>query len=255
MKRGTNSTLMKEHNKKLILNLIRQERLSRANIATQIGLTRASVTILMEELMREGFVAEEESDYAGVGRRPVYLTLRKDAGYAIGVNISRHAYRLGLANLAGELLETRECRKMERQSYEIVREIAAQVRYLADEARGGRVIGVGVSTPGPVDYKTNTILNPPSFPGWHDCEIGRRLSELCGRFAVHIGIITAPAQFAQDICDAMVLGGIKAIWNFAPVHLNIPGDVIITNENLAASLAALSSRLRQRQEEQRDICE
>ena len=75
-----------------------------------------------------------------------------------------------------------------------------------------------------------------------------RLSELCGRFAVHIGIITAPAQFAQDICDAMVLGGIKAIWNFAPVHLNIPDDVIITNENLAASFAALSSRLRQRGE-------
>ena len=180
MKRGTNSALMKEHNKKLILNLIRQERLSRANIANRIGLTRASVTILMEELMREGFVAEEESDYAGVGRRPVYLTLRKDAGYAIGVNISRHAYRLGLANLAGELLETRECRKMERQSYEIVREIAAQVRYLADKAKGARIIGVGVSAPGPVDYKTNTILNPPNFPVWHNCEIGRRLSELSG---------------------------------------------------------------------------
>ena len=84
----------------------------------------------------------------------------------------------------------------------------------------------------------------------HDKEIFNvsRLSELCGRFAVHIGIITAPAQFAQDICDAMVLGGIKAIWNFAPVHLNIPDDVIITNENLAASFAALSSRLRQRGE-------
>lgn len=75
-----------------------------------------------------------------------------------------------------------------------------------------------------------------------------RLTELCGRFTVHIGIITAPAQYAQDICDAMVRGGIKAIWNFAPAHLNVPDDVIISNENLAASFAALSSRLRQRQE-------
>ena len=74
-----------------------------------------------------------------------------------------------------------------------------------------------------------------------------RLTELCGRFAVHIGIITAPAPCAQSICDAMVRGGIKAVWNFAPVHLNVPGDVIITNENLAASFAALSGRLRQRQ--------
>ncbi len=75
-----------------------------------------------------------------------------------------------------------------------------------------------------------------------------RLTELCGRFAVHIGIITAPAPCAQSICDAMVRGGIKAVWNFAPAHLNVPGDVIITNENLAASFAALSGRLRQRQE-------
>ncbi|WP_236617092.1 redox-sensing transcriptional repressor Rex [Synergistes jonesii] len=75
-----------------------------------------------------------------------------------------------------------------------------------------------------------------------------RITELCGRFGVHIGIITTPASSAQEVCDAMLLGGIKAIWNFAPLHLNIPDDIIITNENLAASFAALSGRLRQQRD-------
>ncbi|MEG1824092.1 MAG: redox-sensing transcriptional repressor Rex [Cloacibacillus sp.] len=77
-----------------------------------------------------------------------------------------------------------------------------------------------------------------------------RLTEYSARIGVHIGIIAAPAEHAQAICDAMILGGIKAIWNFAPVHLNVPPDILITNENLAASFAALSSRLRQQQEKQ-----
>lgn len=76
------------------------------------------------------------------------------------------------------------------------------------------------------------------------------LSEYCARIGVHIGIITTPAECAQQVCDALLAGGIKAIWNFAPVHLNIPPDVIITNENLAASFSALSGRLRQRQEQE-----
>lgn len=70
-----------------------------------------------------------------------------------------------------------------------------------------------------------------------------RISELCARLAVHIGIIAVPAEAAQATCDAMLAGGILAIWNFAPAHLSVPDGIIVTNENLAASFAALSSRL------------
>ena len=48
---------------------------------------------------------------------------------------------------------------------------------------------------------------------------------------------------AQRVCDEMVACGILAIWNFAPVHLIVPSNVIIQNENLAASLAVLSQNL------------
>ncbi len=70
-----------------------------------------------------------------------------------------------------------------------------------------------------------------------------KLWDLCQRLGIKMGIITVPAHFAQGVCNEMVNAGIKAIWNFAPVHLNVPDDVIVQNENLAVSLAVLSKHL------------
>ena len=62
---------------------------------------------------------------------------------------------------------------------------------------------------------------------------------------IHIGIITVPAKSAQEICDQLVAGGIRAIWNFAPVHLVVPDGILVQNENMASSLALLSNHLRE----------
>jgi len=66
---------------------------------------------------------------------------------------------------------------------------------------------------------------------------------LCQRLKIHIGIITVPAAFAQEVCDLLVAGGVRAIWNFAPVNLKVPENVIIKSEDMAASLAVLTRRL------------
>ena len=71
-----------------------------------------------------------------------------------------------------------------------------------------------------------------------------RLRSFCQTYAVNIGIITVPAECAQDICDRLVACGIKAIWNFAPVQLTVPEDVLVQNENLALSMTALRIQLR-----------
>lgn len=70
-----------------------------------------------------------------------------------------------------------------------------------------------------------------------------KMGNLCGRLNIRIGIITVPQVAAQDICDVMVESGIKAVWNFAPTHLNVPEGILVQNENMAASLAILSKHL------------
>ncbi|MEG1556239.1 MAG: redox-sensing transcriptional repressor Rex, partial [Bacteroidales bacterium] len=70
-----------------------------------------------------------------------------------------------------------------------------------------------------------------------------KLPALVDRLKINIGIITVPKQYAQEICNIMVKSGIRGIWNFAPIHLEVPADIVVKNENMAASLAYLSRKL------------
>ena len=70
-----------------------------------------------------------------------------------------------------------------------------------------------------------------------------KLSEVCAQRQVKIGIITVPNYEAQRVCDLLVQSGVQAIWNFAPVHLIVPADVLMQSENMACSFALLSKHL------------
>ncbi len=69
------------------------------------------------------------------------------------------------------------------------------------------------------------------------------LESFCKTNKVLMGIITVPAEFAQSVCNQLIACGIKAIWNFAPTHLDVPGNILVQNENMATSLAVLSMHL------------
>ncbi len=69
------------------------------------------------------------------------------------------------------------------------------------------------------------------------------LTKFCRTNKVLMGIITVPAEGAQAVADQLIAGGIKAIWNFAPVHLDVPAGILVQNENMATSLAVLSVHL------------
>ncbi len=70
-----------------------------------------------------------------------------------------------------------------------------------------------------------------------------QMEAFCRANKILMGIITVPAQFAQQVCDQMIACGIQAIWNFAPVHLDVPENILVQNENMATSLAVLSMHL------------
>ena len=53
-------------------------------------------------------------------------------------------------------------------------------------------------------------------------------------------MICVPRINAQKVCDTLVEGGVKGIWNFAPVDLVVPEDVTVENVHLSESLLTLS---------------
>lgn len=71
----------------------------------------------------------------------------------------------------------------------------------------------------------------------------RKLPTLASRMHVQLGILTTNETTAQAAADTMIEGGIRGIWNFTPVTLDVPDDVIVQYEELASSLAVLSHRL------------
>ncbi len=56
---------------------------------------------------------------------------------------------------------------------------------------------------------------------------------------IDMGILCVPRINAQKVCDILVNGGVKGIWNFAPIDLHVPETVKVENVHLSESLLTL----------------
>lgn len=75
------------------------------------------------------------------------------------------------------------------------------------------------------------------------------LAAVCREKHIEIGIITTPMECAQEVCDKLVEGGVKAVWNFAHTYLHVPSGILVQNEDMAVSFALLSNHLASQMEE------
>jgi len=79
----------------------------------------------------------------------------------------------------------------------------------------------------------------------HNCKV-QSMNQLAGfvrRGEIKLGVLTVPAEVAQEAAEIMVCAGIRGIWNFTPVKLKVPDSVVAQKEDLAEGLAVLSHRL------------
>ena len=60
---------------------------------------------------------------------------------------------------------------------------------------------------------------------------------------IKLGIVTVPAQSAQDVTDKLIAAGVKAILNFSPRVLRVPSDIILRNVDLSVNMEVLSFNL------------
>lgn len=99
------------------------------------------------------------------------------------------------------------------------------------------------------EYGLNILAGFDVRPNAEQTEDGKpiypmeKLEKFCRSHKVLMGIITVPASHAQEVCDLLIKNGIKAIWNFAPTHLEVPDHILVQYENMASSLAVLSMHL------------
>jgi redox-sensing transcriptional repressor len=113
---------------------------------------------------------------------------------------------------------------------------SALLGYTDFEKAGIRIVAAFDSNPDKIGQQIHGI--PVYPPG--------RFEELARERRIAIGILTVPADRAQLIAEVMVRSGIQAIWNFAPITLDVPDEIIVENVELYASLAIFSRKLEER---------
>lgn len=185
-----NADYTREYNRKAVLRILRRQAMSRAELARATGLTRAAASLIVEELLNAGVVTELAPQSAGRGRSATPLALRPDSYYALAVDLARKGCTVGLCDIGGNLLQ---CRELPEQS-DMTDAIAGALASLLESVDRHKVLGIGISAPGPLDCENGRILNPPRFERWHGMDIGKRLSDALG----------LPAYLEHDVC-AMAL--------------------------------------------------
>ena len=74
-----------------------------------------------------------------------------------------------------------------------------------------------------------------------------KLDQWLAAHPVDIAVLSVPSAYAQETADALVRGGVRAIWNIAPVDLNLPDGVAVNNVHLSDSLHILSYRMNEKE--------
>ncbi len=74
------------------------------------------------------------------------------------------------------------------------------------------------------------------------------LQEFCSEHRIQIGILIASSEDAQQLCDQLVSMGVEGIWNFTPVHLEVPSNIVLQNESFTASISKMRLQLQEKKE-------
>jgi predicted NBD/HSP70 family sugar kinase len=177
--RPTDQADVRRFNSALVLDQVATAGpLSRAQVSTATGLTRATVGSIVEELIGAGLLVEQGTRSTGVGRPGTDLALRASGGAGIGLEINVDGLTAVTVDLTGAVRwrHTRPGDQRGRPVAAVLRSGAALVdAALADaEAQGLRVVGVGVAVPGLVDLGAQLLRTAPNL-GWTDVAVVDRL--------------------------------------------------------------------------------
>lgn len=101
MKTGSNE-LMRDMNQKLVLQLIiNKGPLSRASIARDLGLTKATVSAIAKALMEQELIEEIGCDDTALGRKPILVRFRNSCGLCLSIDLAVDAFNVLLSDLSG----------------------------------------------------------------------------------------------------------------------------------------------------------
>lgn len=171
---GSNQVTAKSHNIRSILKaLLYHQQISRVELAELTGLTTATISNLVNELLSQGLVRElgiEQVIYPRVGRPRMTVELIPDARYAIGVHIGIGEYQIVITDLLANIVSSTTQKFDVCTTAEIViQEIVTQIDLLIIQSgiSKNNIMGIGVGASGLVNVETGVNINAPNLCWQH----------------------------------------------------------------------------------------
>jgi predicted NBD/HSP70 family sugar kinase len=173
---------------RVVAVLREQGRLTRAEVSEATGLSRTTVSGILNRLRDYGLVVENTEPpqgaavAGGLGRPPTTVALDLSAGAAVGVDIGRRHIRVTLADLGHQVLAQREARfDVDGRADQALALVATLVgeAIAASGVAPGRILGLGLGLPAPID-SDGRIGSSKILPGWTGRAPGPELAARVG---------------------------------------------------------------------------
>jgi len=184
---------------------------SRSELVARTGLGRAIVAQRVGELIERGLVTEDDVGPSTGGRPPRQLTFRADGGHILVADLGATSVDVAVTTLDGRILGHHdEPARIEAGPDHGLDRVDALFDALLRTTQGlpGRLWGVGIGVPGPVEFESGRPISPPIMPGWDGYPIRERFA---GRYQ-------APVWVDNDV-NVLALGEWRS--GVAAGHANV----------------------------------
>jgi glucokinase-like ROK family protein len=165
----------------VLLNVLRRAgSMSRQEMVRQTGLSRAVVAQRVTQLISKGLLNEGSAGQSTGGRPPRHVSFRATAGHLLVADIGATSIDVAVTDLASSLLLHRAEPADIALGPELILGRVEKLFELLCEDGGqipGRLWGIGIGVPGPVEFASGRPVSPPIMPGWDGYPVRQRFSE------------------------------------------------------------------------------
>ncbi len=154
--------------------LRKQGRISRTEVSSITGWSKAKVSQEIRCLVDKGLLVETGEGASQGGRRPQLLRMNERLGYVVGIDIGATSIEAVLADVTGQVLQRTSEAADVRESPEKFFGRCIQLANGMIDAQGiqpAQVLGFGIGVPGPVDFARAVLVAPPLMPDWESFPI------------------------------------------------------------------------------------
>lgn len=159
---------VKRNNRRLVLDCLTDGCVSRAEIVRRSGLSKAAVSLIINDFIEEGCLVEKQILPSGnVGRPSIKLELVPDYCYFAGFSLFRKRMSVCVVNQGSILIDYTDFETEKYTSAEqALDSLWEELNRILEKHNipFEKLVGIGVVAPAPLDYLNGIILTPPNFP-------------------------------------------------------------------------------------------